>query len=341
MFRFRAGTIVILLMLVGVATPALAIEWSGYLENSITVNNEDELAGLNKFKLDLKEKKDRYLMMVSGTVMNHYGILKETEYELDRAYLDLYSAWGVVTVGKQRIAWGNSYFFNLVDLFNTVDLFDPKGELAGIDGLSVKWNLTETAQAEGVILPVAKASQSDYGLKFKYTLGLFDMTLSGLKKSALNTAVLERSAYVLEMKGEFSNTSPGVWFQYALNSDEFATRTEDYQSYVLGCDYTFKIGNGLYVLGEYLRDGLGEVDRYYCTSEYNLRNYITMKFSGLYLGDTEASYYSLGMDYQINDNIEFSGTYNYYPEGSYKLGELVNSTRDLKSEVVVKLKTTF
>lgn len=329
------------LILISISAPVLALDWNGYLENTAAINNEEEFLGVNKFKLDLKEKKDQYLMMVSADVINRYGMATGTEYELNRAFLDLYPAWGSITIGKQRIAWGGSYFFNLADLFNPVNLLDPKGELAGIDGISVKWSLTDTAQAEGVVLPLTKVSDSDYGVKFKYTAGLFDLTAGSLKKTNLNAAVLERQSQVFEVKGEFSNTWPGFWFQYAFNSDKTAAGKEDYQSYVLGFDYTFNIGSGLYLLGEYLHDGFSDEDQYYFNTEYNFRDYLTLKVSGYYLNATEASFYSASLEYQLNDNIELSGTYYAYPEGSSKLGEMVNYSQDIKNAIEFKLKTTF
>jgi hypothetical protein len=332
--------IAILVMLLFITKPTLAVEWSGYLENSVTVNNEDEFTGVNKFKLDLEEKKNQCLIMVSGNVINYYGTATDTDYELNRAYTAFYPNWGIITVGKQRIALGNSYFFNLVDLFNPTNLFDPKDEMSSINGISVKWNVTETNQAEGIILPTAETSKSDYCIKFKYTMGLFDIMVNSLKKSDLSTEVLERRSYIIEAKGEFSNISPGFWFQYAFNSDETVNGTDDYQSYILGCDYTFNIGTGFYLLGEYLRDGLKNVDQFYFTTEYKFQSYLILKTSGLYVGE-DASFYSAGLEYQINDNIELTGTYYVFPEGSSKLGELFDSSQDIKHEIEFKLKTTF
>lgn len=51
----------------------------------------------------------------------------------------------------------------------------------------------------------------------------------------------------------------------------------------------------------------------------------------------EASMYSLNLKYLINDNMEFSGAYNYYPQGSQLVGMPVNHT----GEVILGVKTNF
>jgi hypothetical protein len=326
------------LIFFSVSAVTLAVDFTGYLDNSLLINNEDDFTGTHKFKLDIKSKTESYFMMVSADAMTNYGSNTDTSFTINRAYLDLYPAWGAVTLGKQRIAWGGSYYFNLSDLFNPVNVLDPKGEKDGIHGLDVKWNITDTMQTEGVILPAAKFSESDYGVKLKLTVGLFDITAGSIKKANVSPAVAKRNANVIECKGEFSENTPGIWVQYAFYTDESGGVTTDYESSVYGLDYTFNIGNGLYVLGEYTHDG--RVDNYeiYSMIRYNLQSYLTLNFTGFRKEQTNASFYSLGLKHQLNDAIEIEGAYIVYPGGS---ALVKNSLPNIDTEFVLKIKTNF
>jgi hypothetical protein len=234
-----------------------ALDLSGYLKNKIQIADDQTITGTNKLKIDTEMKGDNTYFLVSVVGVNNFGESNDTTFNLNRAYLDFYQSWGKVTAGMQNIAWGSGYLFNLADLFNQPNPIDPKGEKIGMNALDTKWNLTETARLEAVVLPGKTVSESDYGLRAQFTLGSFEITTNTLRKTLLSptySSQTARYAQVLECKGELGETAPGVWVQGGYFRDEPAVWDPvTYSSYVLGSDYTVALGNGLYLLGEYLK----------------------------------------------------------------------------------------
>jgi hypothetical protein len=331
-----------LLLLIGLGKPSFALQMGGYLNNRLQIMEgdtyDDTIIGANKLKLDFQVNADTYFMCGSLTGINNYGNNYDPDnsnsLEVTRAYLELYPAWGKVTAGLQNIAWGSGYLFNLADQFNQPNPLDPKGEKEGINALGVKWNFATTGFWEAVAVPGDTLDNSDFGIRSKYTLGRFDMIADHLKKGTVKTTVLE-------LKGELGDGLPGVWGQYAATCDPGAVDKSFKYLYTFGCDYTFDIGNGLYLLAEYNRDFQTDgFDQLYSLIRYSPSTYLTINLSSLTDIQNKADLFSLNLRYLINDNIDFSTTYNYYPEGSSKL-RMFNPLDTIDQELILELKTSF
>lgn len=330
--------------------PVLAIETNGYLDNKLSIYEGDEVKVSNKLKIDAQVKNESYLLMISAIDLYEKDGRKEepVEYEnsleLSRAYLELYRPWGKASIGLQNIAWGTAYLYNLADLFNEIDILDPKGEKKGINALDLKWNIATTAMVEAVAVPRSRLSEGDYGLRSRFSIGNFEIVANAVQKQdpvELSAVKVEtRDIYVLECKGEFGENAPAVWGQWAYNHDALETGgRDDYQSWVLGMDYTFDLGNGLYLMAEYYDNGKADGhNQSYFVTRYNFQHYLVGSLNMMRDYETGGSLYSANLKYMLNDNIEFNGTYNYYPSGSAKVGL---ADYDPKDEIVLSLKTTF
>ncbi|MCL6591704.1 MAG: hypothetical protein K6U80_17340 [Firmicutes bacterium] len=324
----------VLCLLIAFSRPAFAIQMGGYLDNRLQIIQgdiyENTMTGFNKLKLDFQVNADTYFLCGTITGINLYSTNESNSIALTRAYLELYPTWGRVTAGLQNIAWGSGYLFNLADQFNAPNPFDPKGEKKGINALRVKWNFSPTGFLETAALPGDTVGNSNYGLRSNFTLGRFDLTANYLKKDAEKTTVIE-------LKGEIGDSLPGVWAQYA------ATESNDYR-YTFGGDYTIDAGNGLYLLTEYHRDfRMGGSDQLYGLIRYSPAAYLTISLSTLTDIQNQADLFSINLRYQLNDNIDFGATYNYYPVGSNKLRMLktLNNNIDIDQELILELKTSF
>lgn len=346
----KSGLLMLFLILLLVSSrSALALDMGGYLENKLQVTDGQNMNQTNKLKLDFTMKADACYLFASLTAFNDFIQANHNEIELSRAYLELYPSWGKAAIGLQNIAWGNGYLFNLPDQFNPVNILDPKGEKAGINAVSVKWNISGTSLMEVVVVPAAPPGATnvtiagcDYGIKGLWTIGRFDISVYTLKKTIVEPAIpsyTDRRAGVLELKGELGDDLPGVWAQGGWFADKpSATGAETtYISSVYGSDYTLSIGNGLYLLVEYLQDGKLDNNQLYFMTRYTTNGYLTVSLSGLWVLESDIALYSLILKYQLNDNVEFSGMANYYPQGSGSLGMAPNCV----SEIVLGLKTTF
>lgn len=333
-----------LLLLIGLGIPAFAIQVGGYLNNRLQVIEGDTydntIIGANKLKLDFQVNADSYFMCGSLTGINNYGNNVDpnnsNSLAVTRAYLELYPSWGKVTAGLQNIAWGSGYLFNLADKFNQPNPIDPKGEKAGINALGLKWNLTDTGFLEAVAAPGFESTldNCDYGIRSKFTVGRFDLIADHVKKATVKTTVLE-------LKGELGNGLPGVWGQYAATCNPGAVDKSFKYLYTLGCDYTFDVGNGLYLLAEYNRDfQADDFDQLYGLIRYSPAGYLTINLSSLTDIQNKADLFSLCLRYLFNDNIDISTTYNYYPAGSSKL-RMLNPSNHIDQELVLELKASF
>lgn len=355
----------------GLSFTAYGLETSGYLANQLQITDGGNLSATNKLRLDFQVKESNYYMLVSVNAVNglagadsslqsadlYYPNLllglENNLLALSRAYLELYPSWGKVTFGLQNIAWGNGYLFNLPDQFNPPNPLDPKGEKQGINAISAKWNLNGTTQLEAVAVPAATLSGTDYGVKARVNIGLFDVSTFLLKRydipanPNLSPSIrINREAGVLEIKGELGDGLPGIWLQGGWFDDANLTTnsTENCFTYVAGSDYTFDIGNGLYCLAEYMRNTQTGADQVYFLTRYSPKGYLTFSLSGMRNNQADAAMYSLNSEYQLNDNIEITGMYNIYPRGSSyftQLSGVSGNNPDFTGQIVIGVKTTF
>ncbi|MBC8459014.1 MAG: hypothetical protein H8D67_13555 [Deltaproteobacteria bacterium] len=164
--------------------------------------------------------------------------------DVDRAYLKLYFSKFDLTLGKQRIAWGNGLLWNPTDVYNEIDPFDPKGEREGVSALHAYIPLSDTASIATVLAfgdtvndarTSLKASAVPFGVDFALSL-----TKDGTKQWI----------YGLDLKGELK---VGYWLEGAY----FRTTDDNFYKVECGLDYTFGFGNGIYVALEFFHDSSG------------------------------------------------------------------------------------
>ncbi len=297
-------------------TPALDV--SGYLNNKISVADEENFSGENKLDLDLHLKNEGYYLFTSCQVINQYGETDTANLELNKAYISLYPQWSRITIGKQVVSWGNSYLFSLVDVFNPIDIMDPKGERTGVNGIDLKTDINTTTQFEIAAFPTAKLSDGDYGAAFRTSLGLFVFGVNVLHNTEPDGATKQRNSYVLDIKGELGKSGLGIWGQWGEIQDSSFDETKTrYYNTVIGGDYTFSLGEGLYVLAEFLQNNKEEGKKGYLHIKYSPES--SLSIEGNVLRDLthnqDLVYYST-IDCNLNDRIALSCSYYYCPSGS-------------------------
>ena len=198
-------------------------------------------------------------------------------HTLDRLYVEYYSPAAVVTVGKQRIAWGVSNYFRPIDLFapfapSAVD----KEERAGIDAVrvSVPWGMLSNVEA--IYSPRRGLDDERLGARLRTNVREWDVGLvvgrfeggesagaslagavggAGVKTEALTV----RDGYKRTYRG--CTTSPGSFCIPSVRCWERATRG-DYVRATVGADYGF-VWRNLTVSGEAYYDGSGQADQLY------------------------------------------------------------------------------
>lgn len=165
-------------------------------------------------------------------------------HEIDRAYLAFHPAWGEVSIGRQAIGLGRGVIFSAVDFFAPFSPVEADREWRrGVDALRLEYRLSSTASAE--ILGVLGESRADSAglLRLRGYLGLLDAEIMAGERAhdSVVAAVISATVGDAEIHAE-------------------AARLDGIINAIVGSSYTFGLGDGLTVFGEYRYSGFGLSD---------------------------------------------------------------------------------
>jgi len=180
-------------------------------------------------------------------------------HEIDRAAVALHPEWGDVTIGRQAIGLGRGVLFGAVDVFNPFSPLEVDREWRrGVDALRAEVRLSTTASAEAIAVFGESWEQSALLGRVRGYLGDIDGALIVGKRAEDFMVGAAFSAVVgdAEIHGELATfDTPEAQPDGTLwGGDHLATKA------VFGSSYTFDIGNGLTVIGEYHYSDFGVRD---------------------------------------------------------------------------------
>ncbi|MBN1407901.1 MAG: hypothetical protein JW956_08935 [Calditrichaceae bacterium] len=189
--------------------------------------------------------------------------------EIDRLYIDYLQDDFQVTLGRQRVAWGASLVWNVIDLFNPMSILDfDYEERPGMDAVRLQYFTSELSKLEFVYkVGKNKYSRSYAGL---FTVNYWDYDFFILAAMQNNRKTLG-GAWSGDIKGggfrgEFKYSeapSKGRTTEYPILDSLFNNKNlTDYKhnifSGVLSGDYTFS--NTLYIHSEVLYNSNGKTE---------------------------------------------------------------------------------
>ena len=171
-------------------------------------------------------------------------------HEIDRGLVALHPEWGDVTVGRQAIGLGRGVLFSAVDVFNPFSPLEVDREWRrGVDAFRAEYRLSTTSSAECIAAFGQTWDQSALLGRFRGYFGDIDGSLIVGKRAEDFMVGTAFSAIVgqAEVHGELAvfDTPEAQPDGTLWGGDHLATKA------VLGSSYTFNIGNGLTVQGEY------------------------------------------------------------------------------------------
>ena len=275
--------ICILIIILSVFNLTANVDISGYLENRFyTINNMEidwsdlenkfKLADYNRLRLKFKANPSDSVSVnfaidffsfhgsiasPMGTSSNETGDSSNAvKIDLDRAYADIHFKKFDLTIGKQRVAMGVSYLWSPLDVFNRVNLFEPKEEKPGVNAFKLYIPLGDFSSITAVFSPEDNFKASRSGIRVQTQLFGIDTALTAIRSG--DTGV---SIYGLDLRGELF---VGWWVEFATSTYDHFENKKDYKT-VVGFDYTFPVGNGIYWLNEFFFDSGGEKN----TDNYN------------------------------------------------------------------------
>ncbi len=183
--------------------------------------------------------------------------------ELDRVYLDYQGEKWECTLGRQRIAWGTSLVWNIIDLFNPLSILDfDYEEHPGSDAVRVQYFTGPVSHWEIAYAPAKTWKEQTAAVMWATHTGEYDwFFLLGIKRNR-RLAGLAWSGYIKDagFRGELKISdapAKGLPTTHPLPflSPLTANNRANIQA-VLSFDYSFS--NSLYLHSEarYNRDGV-------------------------------------------------------------------------------------
>lgn len=269
--------------LVSCRAEASELTFKGYLENRTLLNiDSSTLAGRNRARVEVGAKPvSKAYLNLTADFMSLHGDLSRAKallpadsvfserVSLDRSYLRLnFKRWQLIA-GKQRIAWGLSLRWSPFDVFNRINLLESTEEKPGINAFRLSLPLSSTNSIEASFIPQIDLDSSSYGLR-----SYFNLLNTGVELYAIRDAIsrdvptgrLYGDIFGITLKGDLE---VGWWFEGAYVLEGERRKAEDGRKIsssnpeprfemVMGSDYTFTLGDGLYLMVEYRYNGAGE-----------------------------------------------------------------------------------
>ena len=180
-------------------------------------------------------------------------------HEIDRAFVALHPAWGEVTVGRQAIGLGRGALFGAVDVFAPFSPTEVDREWRrGVDAARLEYRFSDTASAEFI---GAFGENSDESAVLGRIRGYYrdvDAEFIAGKRGeddmyggSISAAVGDSEVHAEMALFETPEDQPGGGL---FGESNLVCKG------VLGASYTFDVGDGLTVLGEYHYSGFGLED---------------------------------------------------------------------------------
>jgi hypothetical protein len=238
---------------------------------------------------------------------------------IDRAYFSYEKEKLKITLGRQRINWGQTWVWNPNDIFNAYSFFDfDYTERPGSDALRLQYYNTEVSATE-LAVKVNREKKITAAAYYKFNVNAFDMqVLSGVLNSwdclagagfsgAIKSIALRGEATYLRSRKNFADTC-GV----LLAS--------------LSADYTFE--NRLTLMGEFFYTNntpknFSSFAGYYSApltvknlsfvkynffvqASYPITHLLNTSLATIFFPDFSGYYLGPSVSYSLSDNIDFS-----------------------------------
>ena len=275
------------------------------------ISERFSLGDYNRLRLQFKSSVSKNISLnLAIDFYTFHGIIKgplgvyenntqpdSTQTTLDRAYIDLYFPKFDVTIGKQRVAIGVSHLWAPLDLFNRVNIFEPREEKPGVNAFKIYIPLGQASSITGIFSPEENFKSSKSGIRAQTHHKGVDMALNliyyGMKKQTI---------YGIDLRGE---NIVGWW----IEGGYFSSPLENNLKIVIGFDYTFSYKKGIFWMNEFFYDESGEKDE----ALYNYNK--LLEGDRFTLGQ---KYYMSSLSYSFTDFLSASITYiGNWTDGSY------------------------
>lgn len=181
------------------------------------------------------------------------GINKGYDADFFRAWFRVDNDQFKLRGGRQKILFGSGTLFRPLGFFDTRDVTAVLPETKGVDGVQSSWFFDETSFVEGWTIPAKKGSGVIVGLRGERLIsgwesGMVFQYHPQTSQTEMPNFNLDLTQVGFHVKGE---RVVGLWNESRLDIQQNGSEKPLRFDTVLGMDYTFALGAGLHVLGEY------------------------------------------------------------------------------------------
>jgi|GEM_PF-857014 len=245
---------------------------------------------------------------------------------VDRAYIRLYFSRVDVTIGKQRISWGRSMLWSPFDVFNRVNFFEPQEEKFGINAFRITIPTGTISMIDVVFAPEDRLDKSSAGIRALWNWHGVEFAVTAIH---FVHPLFRQNIYGFEWKGD---KEVGIWFEGAYFNekpfDSVILLPANYFRWLIGLDYSFDVGNGLFIMAEYTHDESGEPDK----TRYNYSHLFTGRrlllardyiYSSIQFRYSDLTSFSTTILSNMNDRSVFfmpGISYLIFPDSELRLG---------------------
>ncbi|KPK89783.1 hypothetical protein AMJ80_09315 [bacterium SM23_31] len=270
----------------------------------------------------------------TGAVGDSIAASIDQRIAVDRAYIRLYFSRADVTIGKQRVSWGRSLLWSPFDVFNRVNFFEPQEEKFGINAIRITVPTGTTSMIEGVFSPKDRIDKSSAGIRALWNWRSVEFVVAAIHYVH---PLFRQNIYGFEWKGD---KEVGIWFEGAYFNekpvDSGILHPVNYFRWLVGVDYSFDIGNGLYLMAEYTHDESGEPDK----TQYNYSYLFTGRrfllardymYGSVQFRYSDLTSLSTTILANVNDRSVFlmpGISYLIFPDSELRLGMFLALTED-------------
>jgi len=183
----------------------------------------------------------------------------EHRHDVDRALVAFHPEWGEVTIGRQAVGLGRGQLFSAVDVFSPFSPLEVDREFRrGVDAARAEWRVSDTSSVEALAVMGDSWDDSALVARVRGYIGDIDGSFIAGKhaEDEMYGAVVSAAVGDAEVHGEVALfTTPEEHPDGGLfGVDHLVGKA------VIGSSYTFDVGDGLTVLGEYHYSGFGVED---------------------------------------------------------------------------------
>lgn len=180
-------------------------------------------------------------------------------HEVDRALVALHPGWGEVIIGRQAIGLGRGVLFGAVDVFSPFSPAEVDREWRrGVDAARVEYRISDTTSAEALAAFGEHWDDSALLGRLRGYIGNIDGELIFGKRAedimyagTMSAVVRDAEVHVELAAFDTPEAHPDGGL---FGNDHLIGKA------VAGASYTFNVGNGLTLIGEYHYSGLGVED---------------------------------------------------------------------------------